>query len=113
VPGFAFKTIVRQGRFIFGKTGVDSGQWRTGLNATGGRLIDDPGEQLKKQLEEAFERGNGPRAARFALACLRVIPGVGGAIAGTAGSWSEKEHEEYNRIFSAWLKLPLSETEAE
>lgn len=72
-------------------------------------MIDDPGEQLKRQLEEAFAKGNGPKAARFALACLSAIPGLGGAIAGAAGTWSEKEQEEYNRIFSAWLRLQEDE----
>ena len=54
-------------------------------------MIDDAAEQLKKQIEEALAKGNGPRAARFALACLGAIPGVGGAIAGVSATWSEKE----------------------
>lgn len=72
-------------------------------------MLDDPGDQFKKQIEEALQRGNGPKAARFALACLSAIPAVGGAIAGAAGAWSEKEQEEYNRIFSAWLRLQEDE----
>jgi hypothetical protein len=72
-------------------------------------MIDDPAEQLKKQLDEALAEGNGPKAARFALACLGVIPGVGGAIAGVAATWSDKEQAEYNRIFAAWLKLQEDE----
>jgi hypothetical protein len=72
-------------------------------------MIDDPAEQFKKQVEEALAKGNGPRAARFALACLGAIPGVGGVIAGTAATWSEKEQAEYNRIFAAWLKLQEDE----
>jgi hypothetical protein len=43
------------------------------------------------------------------LACLGAIPGVGGAIAGIAGSWSEREQADFNRIFSAWLKLQEDE----
>lgn len=72
-------------------------------------MIDDPGEQFKKQLEEVLANGNGAKAARFALACLGAIPGVGGAIAGIAGTWSEEEQARYNRIFSAWLKLQEDE----
>lgn len=72
-------------------------------------MIDDPAEQLKKQLNEALAKGNGPKVARFALACLGVIPGVGGAIAGVAGTWSEEEQAQFNRIFSAWLKLQEDE----
>lgn len=72
-------------------------------------MIDDPAEQLKRQLDEVLAEGNGPKAARFALACLGAIPGVGGAIAGLAGAWSEEEQAQYNRIFSAWLKLQEDE----
>lgn len=72
-------------------------------------MIDDTGEQFNKQIEEILSKGNGPKAARFALACLGVIPGFGGAIAGVAATWSDKEQAEYNRIFSAWLKLQEDE----
>jgi hypothetical protein len=72
-------------------------------------MIDDPGEQFKKQLEEAMNHGGGPRAARFALACLGAIPGVSGAIAGITGAWSEQEQAEINRILAAWLKLQEDE----
>jgi hypothetical protein len=43
------------------------------------------------------------------LACLGAIPGVGGAIAGVSATWSEKEQAEFNRIFTAWLKLQEDE----
>lgn len=72
-------------------------------------MIDDPSEQLKRQLTDAMRHGAGPKAARFALACLGAIPGVGGAIAGIAGTWSEQEQAEFNRIFEAWLKLQEDE----
>src|ERR1700723_2330224 len=72
-------------------------------------MIDDPGAEFKKQIEEVFAKGNGPKAARFALACLGAIPGVGGAISGMAATWSEQEQAEYNRIFAAWLRLQEDE----
>jgi hypothetical protein len=72
-------------------------------------LIDNPAEQFRKQVEGVLEKGNGPKAARFAFACLRVIPGVGGAIAGVAAAWSEKEQPQYNRILAARLKLQEDE----
>lgn len=72
-------------------------------------MIDDAAEQFKKQLDDVMKHGNGPKAARFALACLGAIPGVGGAIAGIAGTWSEQEQAEFNKIFSAWLKLQEDE----
>jgi hypothetical protein len=72
-------------------------------------MIDDPAEQFGNQLKEALGVGAGPKAARFAVACLGGVPGVGGVIAGIAGTWSEKEQEEYNRIFAAWLKLQEDE----
>src|ERR1700689_2311060 len=72
-------------------------------------MIDDPADNFKKQLDEALDHGIGPSAARFALACLGAIPGVGGAIAGIAGNWSEREQAEFNRIFAAWMKLQEDE----
>ncbi|MBV9762083.1 MAG: hypothetical protein JO340_16080 [Acidobacteriaceae bacterium] len=72
-------------------------------------MINDAGEQFRKQLDEALGHGGGPKAARFALACLGAIPGIGGAIAGIAGSWSEQEQAEFNKIFAAWLKLQEDE----
>lgn len=72
-------------------------------------MIDDPADQFKKQLDEALSHGGGPKAARFALACLGAIPGIGGAIAGIAGTWSEQEQSEFNRIFAAWMKLQEDE----
>jgi hypothetical protein len=72
-------------------------------------MIDDPADQFKKQLDEALSHGVGPKAARFALACLGVIPGIGGAIAGIAGTWSERDQAEFNRLFAAWLKLQEDE----
>ena len=73
-------------------------------------MTDNPADQFKKQLDEALSHGGGPKAARFALACLGAIPGIGGAIAGIAGSWSEKEQAEFNRLFAAWLKLQEDES---
>src|ERR1022692_782083 len=72
-------------------------------------MIDNPADQFKKQLDDALSKGSGPKAARFALACLGAIPGIGGAIAGIAGTWSEEEQAEFNQIFSAWLKLQEDE----
>lgn len=72
-------------------------------------MIDNPADQFKKQLDEVLLHGNGPKAARFALACLGAIPGIGGAIAGIAGTWSEQEQADFNRIFAAWLKLQEDE----
>lgn len=73
-------------------------------------MTEESKDELKQELEKALSHGIGPRAARFALACLGgAIPGFGGAIGGIAGSWSEREQQEFNRIFSAWLKLQEDE----
>jgi hypothetical protein len=73
-------------------------------------MLDNPAEQFRKQLDEVMADGGGPKAARLALACLSgIIPGFGGVIAGVSATWSEKEQAEYNRIFSAWLKLQEDE----
>jgi hypothetical protein len=72
-------------------------------------MNDNPADQFNKQLDEALGHGVGPKAARFALACLGAVPGIGGAIAGIASTWSEKEQAEFNHIFQAWLKLQEDE----
>jgi hypothetical protein len=65
--------------------------------------------ELRKNLDEALKSGSGPKALRFALSCLGAIPVIGGAISGISGTWSEKEQEQFNKIFSAWLKLQEDE----
>src|SRR6266850_3666573 len=67
-------------------------------------------EELSREIEEALRAGNGPKVARFALACLGgLIPFGGGVVSGTAGAWSESEQAHYNRIFASWLKLQEDE----
>ncbi len=70
---------------------------------------DDQKDELRKHLDEALKAGAGPKAMRFALACLGAVPVVGGAISGIAGTWSKKEQERFNKIFSTWLKLQEDE----
>src|SRR5580700_6806447 len=89
------------------ETGVDEGE--TEVSNLFRRMIDNPADQFKKQLDDALSHGGGPRAARFALACLGAIPGIGGAIAGIAGTWSDQEQAEFNRIFADWMKLQEDE----
>lgn len=67
-------------------------------------------EELSKEIEEALRSGNGPKVARFALACLGgLIPFGGGVVSGAASTWSEHEQAHYNRIFASWLKLQEDE----
>jgi hypothetical protein len=67
-------------------------------------------EELSKEIEEALRNGNGPKVARFALACIGgLLPLAGGVLGGAAGAWSEKEQAHYNRIFASWLKLQEDE----
>lgn len=66
-------------------------------------------ERIERELAEALSRGYGPRVARFALACLGGIPGVGGAFAGAGSAWSEAEQAHFNKVFAAWLKLQEAE----
>lgn len=66
-------------------------------------------EDLKRQLDEALSRGQGPRIARFALACLSGVPFVGGAIGGAGAWWSEHDQKKMNEILAAWLKLQEEE----
>jgi hypothetical protein len=67
-------------------------------------------EELSREIEEALRTGNGPKVARFALACLGgLIPFGGGVVSGAASTWSESEQAHYNRIFASWLKLQEDE----
>lgn len=66
-------------------------------------------ERIERELAEALSRGYGPRVARFALACLGGIPGVGGAFAGAGSAWSEAEQAHFNKVLAAWLKLQEAE----
>lgn len=67
-------------------------------------------DQVRKELEDALSRGNGPKLARFALAILSgAIPYVGGVIGGASGAWSENENERFQRILKTWLKLQEDE----
>ena len=64
---------------------------------------------LQRDLDVALSKGNGPIAARYALACLGAIPFVGGAIAGVSGAWSETEQNHFNKVFAAWLRMQEDE----
>jgi hypothetical protein len=66
-------------------------------------------EELSREMEKALEGGGGPKAARFALACLGGIPGVGGAFSATASAWSDAQQKKFNKIFASWLKLQEEE----
>lgn len=66
-------------------------------------------DKLRDDLEKAVNNGTAPTIGRFLLACLSAVPGVGGAIGGVAGVWSEKEQTNVNDIFVAWLKLQEDE----
>lgn len=65
---------------------------------------------IKSEIEEALNSGNGPKIIRFILASLSgIVPVVGGAIGGIAGAWSEEEQEKVNDLFLSWLKLQEDE----
>ncbi len=66
-------------------------------------------DKLDKDLNEALSHGHGPRFARFVLACLGGIPGVGGGLAAAGGVWAEAEQERFNKVFASWLKLQEDE----
>jgi len=74
----------------------------------GGELPDK--DQVRKELEDSLNQGNGPKLARFALAILGgAIPLAGGIFSGAGGAWSEKENERFQRILKTWLKLQEDE----
>ncbi len=64
---------------------------------------------IEEELNRVLKSNRGPGVARFALAALGSIPFVGGAIAGIGGYWSEKEQQEINKVFQAWLRLQEEE----
>ena len=78
-----------------------------------GEIIPTPEgdkDSLEKQMEESLQRGFGPKIARFAMAFLGgAIPLLGGAVAGTAGAWSETEQDHFNRVAANWLQLQKDE----
>lgn len=65
---------------------------------------------MRQELDAALSRGAGPKIARFALACLSgAIPIAGGVIGAAGGTWSETEQDQFNKIFTAWLRLQEDE----
>jgi hypothetical protein len=73
-------------------------------------MTEEEGDSVRQEMEKALKGGAGPKAARFALACLGgMIPVVGGAFGAAASAWSERAQEKFNKIFAAWLKLQEEE----
>ena len=71
---------------------------------------EEKSDSVRQEIEKALEGGTGPKAARFALACLGgMIPVVGGAFGAAASAWSERAQEKFNKVFAAWLKLQEEE----
>lgn len=66
-------------------------------------------DQLRQDMDNALAGGAGPAVARFALACLGGIPGVGGAFGGAAGAWSDADKKRFDKMLAAWLKLQQEE----
>ncbi len=67
-------------------------------------------DKVRKDLEEALNRGVGSKAARFALSVLGgLIPFAGGALGGYSDYWSEKENEAFQKVLQTWLKLQEEE----
>lgn len=73
------------------------------------KAMPEDRDKLEEELDAALDRGMGPKIARFALACLSGIPIAGGVFGAAGGAWSEKEQSQFNKIFSAWLKLQEDE----
>src|SRR2546422_2043314 len=72
-------------------------------------MKDAERQALDAELTEALRAGIGPKVARFALACLGGIPGIGGVFGAGAGAWSEAEQEKFKKILAAWLRLQEEE----
>lgn len=66
-------------------------------------------DKLRNDIERAINKGYSPTVGRFILSCLSIIPGVGGAIGGVSGVWSEKEQNTVNELFSTWFRLQEDE----
>ncbi|HEC59003.1 MAG TPA: hypothetical protein ENI24_05510 [Methylophaga sp.] len=62
-------------------------------------------EDLVAELERAFSGGGNTKALRFLLNCLSGVPVVGGGFSATAGAWSEKEQNEFNKMLVAFSKI--------
>ena len=69
-----------------------------------------PESEVREELEKSLKEGVGPKAARYALACLGgLVPFAGGMVSGAAGAWSESDQERINNLFQQWLKMQEEE----
>lgn len=85
-------------------------KWKRRLEGREVMAEETKDHSIRREMERALEGGTGPKAARFALACLGgMIPAVGGAFGAAANAWSERAQEKFNKIFAAWLKLQEEE----
>jgi len=67
-------------------------------------------EDIKQELNEALDKGAGPKIARYALSVIGgAIPLGGGFISGAGNAWEENEQEKVNTLFNKWLELQQEE----
>lgn len=67
-------------------------------------------DQLQQQLNEATEKGAGPKATRLALQFVGgMIPVAGGVFSGISDLWETREREQFQNVTAAWLKLQEEE----
>jgi len=67
-------------------------------------------DELRKRLEKAINGGAVPPIVRCILNLLGgSIPLAGSSLSAAAGIWSEREQQQFNKIFAEWLKLQEQE----
>lgn len=66
-------------------------------------------EKLIVKMNEILDKPGGKQAARFILNSLGAIPAFGGLFSASAGLWSEKEQQEFNKALTDWATQTDSE----
>ncbi len=67
-------------------------------------------ETLIVKMNQIIDKPGGKRAAIFILNALGVIPAVGGLFSVSAGFWSEKEQQNFNKLLTEWASQTDSDS---
>jgi len=67
-------------------------------------------EDIKKELNDALDKGMGSKIARYALSAIGgAIPLAGGLVSGAGNAWEENNQEKVNDLLKKWLELQQEE----
>jgi hypothetical protein len=72
-------------------------------------MTDTNRQQSLARISQLLAKPGGAQAIRFMLSSLGSLPLVGGAIAGSAATWAEREQSSVNRELYNWASLADSQ----